>query len=204
LWVRAPTTKCYSCGNRSGCKALARRPFIVNANAHPAGKLLQPWRRQVDCLFGLAINGGLINNTPNTGNPYDPTGTYPCPYLQLGVGYGNDAERGGSDTSGRLCRLDSTQNGNILKMLQRTHPDGCLRRRGQLLFFAKGLGGQRYRNCSALNATQAGCIYLKQQHWLSRQTTGLTTGWAIGNPAIPVLRLQLSLQPIADRRHELH
>jgi hypothetical protein len=54
----------------------------VNANAHPAGKI-DPWRRQVDCLFGLALNGGAVNNTinPATGkptNPYDPTGAYSC------------------------------------------------------------------------------------------------------------------------------
>jgi hypothetical protein len=30
---------------------------IIDANAHPAGKLLDPWRRRVDCLFGLAPNG---------------------------------------------------------------------------------------------------------------------------------------------------
>ncbi len=34
---------------------------IINANTHPAGKL-DPWRRQVNCLFGLALDG-----TPYTG-----------------------------------------------------------------------------------------------------------------------------------------
>ena len=29
---------------------------IINANTHPAGKL-DPWRQQVVCLFGLALNG---------------------------------------------------------------------------------------------------------------------------------------------------
>ncbi len=29
---------------------------IINANTHPAGKL-DPWRQQVNCLFGLALNG---------------------------------------------------------------------------------------------------------------------------------------------------
>ncbi|PFH08600.1 hypothetical protein BCF11_0965 [Collimonas sp. PA-H2] len=46
----------------------------VNANTHPSGKM-DPWRRQVDCLFGVAINGGLISSA----NPFDPTGTYTCP-----------------------------------------------------------------------------------------------------------------------------
>ena len=33
-----------------------------------------PWRREVGCLFGDALNGGLISAS----NPYDPTGTYSC------------------------------------------------------------------------------------------------------------------------------
>jgi hypothetical protein len=45
----------------------------INANTHPSGKM-DPWRRQVDCLFGLALNGGEITES----NPYDPSGTYSC------------------------------------------------------------------------------------------------------------------------------
>ncbi|MEX3953709.1 Ig-like domain-containing protein [Paraburkholderia sp. EG287B] len=45
----------------------------VDANPHPSGKL-DPWRRQVGCLFGDALNGGLISAS----NPYDPTGAYSC------------------------------------------------------------------------------------------------------------------------------
>ena len=29
---------------------------VINANTHPAGKI-EPWRRQVNCLFGLALDG---------------------------------------------------------------------------------------------------------------------------------------------------
>ena len=32
---------------------------IIDANTQPAGKL-DPWRRQVICLFGLALNGTPI------------------------------------------------------------------------------------------------------------------------------------------------
>ncbi|MGF7001509.1 choice-of-anchor Q domain-containing protein, partial [Paraburkholderia sp. GAS32] len=45
----------------------------VNANTHPAGKL-DPWRRQVGCLFGVAMNGAMISST----NLYDPSGAYSC------------------------------------------------------------------------------------------------------------------------------
>ncbi len=47
---------------------------IINANAHPAGKLT-PWRQAVDCLFGLALNG----QPPSASNPFDPTGQVNCP-----------------------------------------------------------------------------------------------------------------------------
>src|SRR5437763_16029553 len=46
---------------------------VINANTHPAGKL-DAWRRQVNCLFGLAINGQPMTS----GNPYDASGAYSC------------------------------------------------------------------------------------------------------------------------------
>ena len=46
---------------------------IVDANPHPAGKL-DPWRRQIVCLFGLSLNGVPITGT----NPYDSSGTFTC------------------------------------------------------------------------------------------------------------------------------
>src|SRR5439155_262517 len=49
---------------------------VINANTHPAGKI-DVWRRQVNCLFGVAINGGESTGSGG-GNPYDPTGTYSC------------------------------------------------------------------------------------------------------------------------------
>ncbi len=52
----------------------------INANIHPAGKLIEPWRREVACLFGLSLNGAVNSAT----NPYDPSGTYTCPDAMLG------------------------------------------------------------------------------------------------------------------------
>ncbi|GAC1328775.1 MAG: hypothetical protein NVSMB15_00520 [Steroidobacteraceae bacterium] len=46
---------------------------VINANTHPAGKL-DPWRREVNCLFGLGLDGTPISNV----HAYDPTGTYKC------------------------------------------------------------------------------------------------------------------------------
>ncbi len=55
-------------------QGVAAASTIVDANTNPAGQLLEPWRREVDCLFGLSLNGALLS----AGNPYDPTGTYSC------------------------------------------------------------------------------------------------------------------------------
>ena len=55
---------------------------IIDASPHPSGKL-DPWRRQVVCLFGIATDGipiapaDPIAGTP--ANPFDPSGTYTCP-----------------------------------------------------------------------------------------------------------------------------
>src|SRR5438874_2847297 len=46
---------------------------VLDGNTHPAGKL-DAWRRQVNCLFGLAINGQPMTAS----NPYDPSGAYGC------------------------------------------------------------------------------------------------------------------------------
>ncbi len=55
---------------------------IIDANAIPAGKLLDPWRRHVNCLFGLTLNGVPVGTTSATGGTpaaYDPSNTYSCP-----------------------------------------------------------------------------------------------------------------------------
>ncbi|WP_211462945.1 Ig-like domain-containing protein [Collimonas silvisoli] len=76
----------------------------VNANTHPSGKM-DPWRRQVDCLFGVSLNGGVISS----GNPYDPTGTYSCaPTMQRKV----DGIPGEP-----VISWDSNLNGNLGELL---------------------------------------------------------------------------------------
>jgi hypothetical protein len=101
----------------------------IDANAQPAGKL-DPWRRQVDCLFGLALNGqpstanNVVNN-PNPGaNPFDVSGTYACGSNPDGSGQWT-AFVGGYDTP-QVDRLplegivgwDTTVNGNLAQLLQ--------------------------------------------------------------------------------------
>jgi len=86
-------------------QGVAAASSIINANTHPAGKL-DPWRRQVDCLFGLSLNATAISGS----NPYDSTGQFTCAAnmqfqvdrlpLEATVGW------------------DATLNGNIAEQLQ--------------------------------------------------------------------------------------
>ncbi|MDE2349629.1 MAG: hypothetical protein KGL92_14090, partial [Gammaproteobacteria bacterium] len=91
---------------------------IINANAQPAGKL-DPWRHEVNCLFGLALNG-----TPmGPGHPYDATGAVKC--AQEGPVAGINGFSGKTQNP-QIDRLplegivgwDTTTNGNLAQMLQ--------------------------------------------------------------------------------------
>ena len=87
---------------------------IIDANAQPAGKM-DPWRRQINCVFGLALNGRPMA----TGVPYDPTGTYSC-----GTAAGWTAFSGVPNNP-QVDRLplegivgwDTTTNGNLAQLL---------------------------------------------------------------------------------------
>jgi hypothetical protein len=95
---------------------------IINANTHPAGKL-DVWRREVNCLMGLSLNGTPISGT----NPYDSTGTFSCP----GTGWANFV---GAPNSPQVDRLpleatvgwDANLNGNLAEMLQEPSLMGAL------------------------------------------------------------------------------
>ena len=90
---------------------------VINANTQPAGKL-DPWRRRVECLFGLSIDGQPYTASTGT-NPYDPTGASSCP----GTGWNYFA---GGPNNPQVDRVplegivgwDTTVNGNLAELLQ--------------------------------------------------------------------------------------
>jgi hypothetical protein len=95
---------------------------VINANAHPAGKLLDPWRRHVNCLFGLSLSGtprlGLASGA--AAPPYDSTQTYNCPETTWKY-YNADAQ--GTPQIDRLpleavVGWDAIVNGNLAEQLQ--------------------------------------------------------------------------------------
>jgi hypothetical protein len=96
-------------------QGVAAGSSVINANSQPAGKL-DPWRRQVNCLFGLALNGQPLTTAAGS-NPFDSTGTYTC---------GGWPGYNGGPGNPQVDRLplegilgwDTTVNGNLAQLLQ--------------------------------------------------------------------------------------
>ncbi len=80
---------------------------VIDGNPHPAGKL-DAWRRQVNCLFGLALDGQPISAS----NPYDsnPVNPYVCPTSQF-----FQVDRVALEG---IVGWDTTTNGNLAELLQ--------------------------------------------------------------------------------------
>ncbi len=81
----------------------------INANPHPSGRM-DPWRRRVNCLFGLALNGQPISAS----NPYDASGTYSCSVPTVA---GNPMTVDRIPLEG-ILGWDTTLNGNLAELLQ--------------------------------------------------------------------------------------
>jgi hypothetical protein len=122
---------------------------LINASTHPAGKL-DPWRRSINCLFGLSLNG----QPATTGNAFDATSAFNCPYgTGAAGGTGPDGNTwkyftgtAGTVGSPQVDRLpleavvgwDATQNGNLAEQLQEPSLMGALEGAG-ITVLAKGL-----------------------------------------------------------------
>jgi hypothetical protein len=95
---------------------------VINANTSPAGKLLDPWRRHINCLFGLTLQGVPYTSASGTA-PYDPNNTYSCPDSDNGVPWAYYTAQPNSPQIDRLpleaiLGWDATQNGNLAEQLQ--------------------------------------------------------------------------------------
>src|SRR5215831_6276199 len=114
---------------------------IIDANAHPAGKQLDPWRRHVNCFFGLALNGAPYTAAGGT-NVYDPSGNSNCPDTS-GAPWNNFS---GTPDNPQIDRLpleatvgwDANLNGNIAELLQEPTLMGAYEGAG-ITVLAKGL-----------------------------------------------------------------
>jgi hypothetical protein len=120
---------------------------IINANTHPAGKM-DAWRRQVNCLFGLSIDGYPMS----TANPtYDTTGAYSCPgtngntwtAFSGSTAIPNSADGSRDPQVDRIpleavIGWDASQNGNMAELLQEPSLMGALEGAG-ITVLSKGV-----------------------------------------------------------------
>jgi len=96
---------------------------IIDANTQPAGKM-DPWRRQIVCLFGLQLDGTPMTAASGStkASPFDPTGTYQCGATGTTNWVGFKAIPGVSSQVDRLplegiVGWDATVNGNLAQLL---------------------------------------------------------------------------------------
>jgi hypothetical protein len=114
---------------------------IIDANAHPAGKQLGPWRQHVNCFLGLALNGAPYTAAGGT-NVYDPSGSSSCPD-NSGVPWNQFT---GSPDNPQIDRMpleatvgwDANLNGNIAELLQEPTLMGAYEGAG-ITVLAKGM-----------------------------------------------------------------
>jgi hypothetical protein len=117
---------------------------IITANAQPAGKLLDPWRRHINCLFGLTLQGVPVGSTSSSGGApavYDSTGNYNCPDNGWNMGSWS-----GATNNPQIDRLpleatvgwDATLNGNLAEQLQEPSLMGAFEGAG-VTVLAKGV-----------------------------------------------------------------
>jgi len=160
---------------------------VINANTHPAGKL-DVWRAQVNCLFGLALNGQPFSNntTPvppsTTINPYDSTGAQSCP----GTGWNGWS---GGPNNPQVDRLplegivgwDTTVNGNLAELLQEPSLMGAYEGAG-ITVLAKGV---RFPADGLVfgNGADTGTVATESQMPLG--TVELTSADCTGSPSNP-------------------
>jgi hypothetical protein len=114
---------------------------IINANAFPAGQLLDPWRRHINCLFGLTLQGVPSVGTGGTSVAYDPTNTYKCP--DAGWNYFTTPSTQGVPQIDRLpleavVGWNATVNGNLAEQLQEPSLMGAYEGAG-ITVLAKGV-----------------------------------------------------------------
>jgi len=108
---------------------------IINANAQPAGKYLSPWRRHLNCFFGLTLQGAPIDAT----HPYDPNGTFNCPDTGWNhfFGQSNSPQIDRLPTEATVGWIASL-NGNLAELLQEPSLMGAYEGAG-ITVLAKGV-----------------------------------------------------------------
>jgi hypothetical protein len=121
---------------------------VIDASAFPGGKLLDPWRRHINCLFGLSLQGvpTVGNGTGAAPVSYDPGKTYSCPDTGIPGDVWNYFTTPGTLNVPQIDRLpleaivgwNATVNGNLAEQLQEPSLMGAYEGPG-ILVLGKGV-----------------------------------------------------------------
>jgi hypothetical protein len=127
----------------------------INADAHPGGNI-DSWRRQVDCLFGLSLNGRpLLNDGTFPQDTYDSTGQYTCP-----PGMQQRVDRIPFEA---IVGWDTAGNGNLAQLLQEPTLMGAYEGAG-ITVLGRGMriptGSRDFWGASNAGGFPAGAVYL--------------------------------------------
>ena len=155
---------------------------VIDANAFPPGNLLDPWRRHVNCLFGLSLQGVPLGTLSATGNSavYDSTGTYNCPEKT----WSNfvavpDAPQVDRLPLEAVVGWDATVNGNLAEQLQEPSLMGAYEGAG-ITVLAKGVrvpqGESPWTDGSEPGAFPADALLLQDVAQFPSDDEGATIG----------------------------
>jgi parallel beta-helix repeat protein len=175
---------------------------IIDAGAFPAGKLLDPWRRHVNCLFGLTLSGVPIgtpipSTTGGASTPaaYDPSGTYSCPE----TGWNNFSATPNSPQVDRIpleavVGWDATLNGNLAEQLQEPSLMGAYEGAG-VTVLAKGVYTPPGQNSFGVEGAFPAGSLLLQNVPAALDSTGAVIPQQHDYCTVPTARVPTELKP---------
>jgi hypothetical protein len=158
----------------------------INANTHPSGKL-DAWRKRVNCLFGLALNGQPYstpgNQVPLPGgggfeplNVYDPSGMTTCGGWTGFTGGPNNPQVDRLPLEG-VVGWDTTVNGNLAEQLLEPSLMGAYEGAG-ITVLAKGVRYPAGLNVFGTGADNATGSFIAHESQMPVPTIELTNSVA--------------------------
>ena len=164
-------------------QGVAATTTIINANTQPNGKL-DPWRRRLNCLFGLGLSGQVMGATVTTSTAagpasyttvFDPNGVYQCNFGDVNAGTLTIQAAVDPIELEPIIGWDSNLNGNLSELLQEPTLMGAYEG-AAITVLAKGLENYQFSDAATACGAEGNgsCTVLNNCPLYSR--TNATTG----------------------------
>jgi hypothetical protein len=163
-------------------QGVAAATTIINANTQPAGKL-DPWRRRLNCLFGLGLSGqemgATVTTTTATGpasytTVYDPTGVYSCNFGVITNGSTVEAAVDPIELE-PIIGWDSNLNGNLSELLQEPTLMGAYEG-AAITVLGKGVENYQFSSTATACGAEGNTSCVVLNNCAGSITTNTTTG----------------------------